>query len=52
MNLPQGKCTNIQADRKVLANQPDITVTDKEQKEVVVKNIAVLSESNIKKKGV
>ena len=38
----------IQTDRKVLANQPDIVVVDK-QKEAVVIDVAVPSDSNIKK---
>ena len=37
-------------DRKVLANQPDIVVIDKQKKEAVVTGIAVPSDSNIKKK--
>ena len=40
----------IQTDRKVLVNQPDIVVIDKEKKEAVVIDIAVPSNSNIKKK--
>ena len=40
----------IQTDRKVLANQPDIVVVDKQKKGAIVINIAVLSDSNIKKK--
>ena len=40
----------IQTNRKVLANQPDIVVVDKQKKEAVVIDIAVPSDSNIKKK--
>ena len=40
----------IQTDGKVLANQPDIVIIDKQKKEAVVINIAVPSDSNIKKK--
>ena len=39
-----------QTDRKVLANQPDIVVIDKQKKEAVVIDIAVPSDSNIKNK--
>ena len=39
----------IQTDRKVLANQPDIVIIDKQKKEAVVIEIAVSSDSNIKK---
>ena len=41
---------HIQTDRKVLANQPDIVVVDKQRKEAVVMDVAVPSDSNIKKK--
>ena len=40
----------IQTDRKVLANQQDIVVIDKQKKESVVIDIAVPSDSNIKQK--
>ena len=39
----------IQTERKVLANQPDIVVIDKQKTEAVVIDIAVPSDSNIKK---
>ena len=40
----------IQTDRKMLANQPDIVVIDKQQEEAVVTDVAVPSDSNTKKK--
>ena len=40
----------IQADRQVLANQPDIVVVDKDQKTVVAIDVMVPSDSNIRKK--
>ena len=40
----------IQTERKVLANQPDIVVIDKQKKDTVVTDIAVTRDSNIKKK--
>ena len=40
----------IQTDRKLLANQPDIIIVDKQKKELVVIDITVPSDSNIKKK--
>ena len=40
----------IQTDRRVLANQPDIVAVDKQRKEAVVMDVAVPSDSSIKKK--
>ena len=40
----------IQTDRKLLANQPDIVIVDKQKKEAVVIDIAVPRDSNIKNK--
>ena len=40
----------IQTDRQVLANQPDVVVVDKDQKTAVVIDVAVPSDSNIRKK--
>ena len=41
--------SQIQTDRKVLANQPDIVVVDKQKKEAMVIDVAVPRDSNIKK---
>ena len=40
----------IQTDRMVMANQPDIVVIDKEQRKAVVVDIAIPSDCNIRKK--
>lgn len=40
----------FQADKQLLANQPDIIVADKEQKTTVVINVAIPVDSNIRKK--
>ena len=40
----------IQTDRKVMANQPDIMVVDKEQRKAVVVDVAVPSDGNIRRK--
>ena len=40
----------IQTDRMVMANQPDIVVVDKEQRKAVVVDIAIPSDCNIRKK--
>lgn len=40
----------IQTDKMVMANQPDIVVMDKQQKTVVVVDVAIPSDSNIRKK--
>uniref|UniRef100_A0A3P9HPM2 Gypsy retrotransposon integrase-like protein 1 n=1 Tax=Oryzias latipes TaxID=8090 RepID=A0A3P9HPM2_ORYLA len=40
----------IQTDRMVMANQPDIVAVDKEQRKDVVVDVAVPSEGNIRKK--
>ena len=40
----------IQTDSKVLSNQPDMVIIDNQKKEAVVIDIAVPSDSNIKKK--
>ncbi|XP_055362142.1 uncharacterized protein LOC129603668 [Betta splendens] len=40
----------IQTDRMVMANQPDIVVVDKEQSKVVVVDVAIPSDGNIRKK--
>ncbi|XP_024121103.1 uncharacterized protein LOC112142083 [Oryzias melastigma] len=40
----------IQTDRMVMENQPDIVVVDKEQRKAVVVDVAVPSHGNIKKK--
>uniref|UniRef100_A0A3B3HW39 Reverse transcriptase domain-containing protein n=1 Tax=Oryzias latipes TaxID=8090 RepID=A0A3B3HW39_ORYLA len=40
----------IQTDRMVMANQPDIVVVDKEQRKAVVVDVAVPSDGNIRKK--
>ncbi|TWW73335.1 hypothetical protein D4764_15G0007290 [Takifugu flavidus] len=39
----------IQADKMVVANQPDIVVVDKHRKTVVVIDVAIPSDSNIRK---
>ena len=41
---------HIQTDRKVLANQPDIVIVDKQKKEAAVIEVAVPSDSNMRKK--
>ncbi len=40
----------IQTDKMVVANQPDIVVVDKQWKKAVVIDVAMLSDSNIRKK--
>ncbi|TWW66946.1 hypothetical protein D4764_20G0009780 [Takifugu flavidus] len=40
----------IQTDKMVVANQPDIVVVDKHQKRVVVIDVAIPSDSNFRKK--
>ncbi|XP_055368940.1 uncharacterized protein LOC129604854 [Betta splendens] len=40
----------IQTDRMVMANQPDIVVVDKEQSKAVVVDVAIPSNGNIRKK--
>lgn len=40
----------IQTDKMVMANQPNIVVVDKQQKTAVVVDVAIPSDSNIKKK--
>ncbi|TWW69263.1 hypothetical protein D4764_18G0000690 [Takifugu flavidus] len=40
----------IQTVKMLMANQPDIVVVDKHQKTVVVIDVAILSDSNIRKK--
>ncbi|TWW64336.1 hypothetical protein D4764_03G0013440 [Takifugu flavidus] len=40
----------IQTDKMVVANQPDIVVVDKPQNTVVVIDVAIPSDSNIRKK--
>ncbi|TWW65014.1 hypothetical protein D4764_22G0006610 [Takifugu flavidus] len=40
----------IQTDKMVVANQPDIVVVDKHQKTVVVIDVAIPGDSNIRKK--
>ena len=40
----------FQTDKLVMANQPDIVVVDKEQKTVTVVDVAIPSDSNIRKK--
>ncbi|KAM9816571.1 carbohydrate sulfotransferase 6 isoform X4 [Syngnathus typhle] len=40
----------IQTDKMVMANQPDIVVVDKQQKKAVVVDIAIPSDGNIRKK--
>ncbi len=40
----------IQTDKMVIANQPDIVVVDKQQKKAAVINVAIPSDSNIRKK--
>ncbi|TWW73485.1 hypothetical protein D4764_15G0008790 [Takifugu flavidus] len=40
----------IQTDKMVVANQPDIVVVDKHRKTVVVIDVAIPSDSNIRKK--
>lgn len=40
----------IQADKQVMANQPDIVVMDKVDKSAVVIDVAVHKDSNIRKK--
>ncbi|TKS67246.1 Multidrug resistance protein 1 [Collichthys lucidus] len=41
---------SFQTDKQVLANQPDIVVLDKEQKRVVVIDVAIPADANIRKK--
>ena len=40
----------IQADKLVMANQPDTLVVDKHQRTAVVVNVAILTDSNIRKR--
>ncbi|KAI3377775.1 hypothetical protein L3Q82_008918 [Scortum barcoo] len=40
----------IQMDKQVMANQPDIVVVDKEQKRAVVIDVAIPSDNRIRKK--
>ncbi|KAK7922439.1 hypothetical protein WMY93_009341 [Mugilogobius chulae] len=40
----------IQTDRMVMANQPDIVVVDKEQRRAVVVDVAIPSDGNIRRK--
>ena len=40
----------IQTERKGMANQPDIVVVDKKQRQAVVVDIAIPSDNNIFKK--
>ena len=40
----------IQTDKMVMANQPDIVIIDKQQRKAVVIDVAIPSDSNIKKK--
>uniref|UniRef100_A0A087XGF1 Reverse transcriptase zinc-binding domain-containing protein n=2 Tax=Poecilia formosa TaxID=48698 RepID=A0A087XGF1_POEFO len=40
----------IQTDKMVMANQPDIVVVDKEQRKAVVVDVAIPSDHNIRKK--
>ncbi|KAK7881151.1 hypothetical protein WMY93_029560 [Mugilogobius chulae] len=40
----------IQTDRMVMANQPDIVVVDKEQRKAVVVDVAIPSDGNIRRK--
>ena len=41
---------SFQTDKQLLANQPDIVVVDKEQKRVVVIDVAIPADANIRKK--
>ncbi|CAK6975403.1 hypothetical protein D4764_15G0008790, partial [Scomber scombrus] len=40
----------IQTDKLVMSNQPDIVLIDKKQKKAMVIDVAILSNSNIRKK--
>ena len=41
---------SFQTDKQLLANQPDIVVVDREQKRVVVIDVAIPADANIRKK--